>query len=236
MQPNIPLASSQINIADIQTLTAPDFLLVMRADEAEFFQHLIRHYRPQAKIIHIDNKKQLLACVPYIHPNTRIICFCTSIIIPSHILDIVHGNAVNFHPGSPKFPGVSPASFALYQGKKIFGATLHYLDEKIDHGVIIAVEEFNIYPKSQNIYDVGLSAYRAALDLAVNYGEELSNNQRPIITDKKYSWGKKYYPRIQAQNMRRITKDLSMDEVKKRCQYFEHPYCPLDNDYIDGSH
>lgn len=224
---------SLITIQQIRALSAPDFLLIMREDEAVFFDKLIRKYHPQAKIILCDEKQKLMACQKYLQPKTRIICFCTNIIIPDFIIDLVGGNAVNFHPGSPEYRGVCPASFALYEQKTNFGVTLHYIDQKIDHGDIIDVLEFTINPQAQNIYDVGFEAYRAALDLAIHYGAALSDNMTMMQKHDELKWSHGYYSKEKSKIMRRITKELSDDDIIKRCQYFERPYCPLDDDFID---
>jgi phosphoribosylglycinamide formyltransferase-1 len=54
---------------------------------------------------------------------------------------------VNIHPSLlPKFPGLEAWKQALAAGEKITGCTVHYVDEKIDHGDIIAQREVAILP------------------------------------------------------------------------------------------
>jgi phosphoribosylglycinamide formyltransferase 1 len=52
---------------------------------------------------------------------------------------------INIHPSLlPKFPGLEAWKQALAAGETLTGCTVHYVDEKIDHGQIIAQREVAI--------------------------------------------------------------------------------------------
>jgi phosphoribosylglycinamide formyltransferase 1 len=54
---------------------------------------------------------------------------------------------INIHPSLlPKFPGLEAWKQALVAGETVTGCTVHYIDEKIDHGQIIARREVPILP------------------------------------------------------------------------------------------
>ncbi len=70
-----------------------------------------------------------------------------SLVVSLHCQQIFHSNltkntlCVNLHPGIlPHGRGRNPYAFALNDGTAA-GATLHVMDEQIDHGPIIAVQE-----------------------------------------------------------------------------------------------
>jgi phosphoribosylglycinamide formyltransferase 1 len=54
---------------------------------------------------------------------------------------------INIHPSLlPKFPGLEAWKQALAAGEQRTGCTVHYVDEKIDHGKVIAQREVPILP------------------------------------------------------------------------------------------
>src|SRR5262244_916113 len=54
---------------------------------------------------------------------------------------------INIHPALlPKFAGLEAWKQALVAGEQITGCTVHYVDEKIDHGEIIAQRQVPILP------------------------------------------------------------------------------------------
>jgi phosphoribosylglycinamide formyltransferase 1 len=54
---------------------------------------------------------------------------------------------INIHPSLlPKFPGLEAWKQALVAGETVTGCTVHYVDEQIDHGDIIAQRELPILP------------------------------------------------------------------------------------------
>ena len=54
---------------------------------------------------------------------------------------------INIHPALlPKFPGLEAWKQALAAGETVTGCTVHFVDEKIDHGQIIAQHEVPILP------------------------------------------------------------------------------------------
>jgi phosphoribosylglycinamide formyltransferase-1 len=54
---------------------------------------------------------------------------------------------INIHPSLlPKFPGLEAWRQALVAGETVTGCTAHYVDERIDHGQILAQKEVRILP------------------------------------------------------------------------------------------
>jgi phosphoribosylglycinamide formyltransferase-1 len=62
----------------------------------------------------------------------------TRILSPSFI-DRFPDRILNIHPSLlPAFPGVNAVEAALDHGVRVTGVTVHFVDEKVDHGPIIA--------------------------------------------------------------------------------------------------
>lgn len=54
---------------------------------------------------------------------------------------------INIHPSLlPKFPGLEAWKQALIAGETATGCTVHYVDQRIDHGQILAQKEVSILP------------------------------------------------------------------------------------------
>lgn len=66
-------------------------------------------------------------------------------ILPLDILNLPKHKSINVH-GSilPKYRGAAPVQFALLNGEKSTGVTLIQMDEKMDHGPILAMQELKI--------------------------------------------------------------------------------------------
>src|SRR5881394_3468424 len=68
-------------------------------------------------------------------------------VLKSPMLDAFPRCIVNIHPSLlPKFPGLEAWKQAIGAGEKVTGCTVHYVDEKIDHGDIIVRREVPILP------------------------------------------------------------------------------------------
>ena len=68
-------------------------------------------------------------------------------VLKAPMLQAFRRRILNIHPSLlPKFPGLDAWKQALAAGETVTGCTVHYVDEKIDHGDIIAQREVAILP------------------------------------------------------------------------------------------
>src|SRR5881392_3608165 len=68
-------------------------------------------------------------------------------ILKSPMLEAFPRRIVNIHPSLlPKYPGLEAWKQALAADEKVTGCTVHYVDEKIDQGDVIAQREVSILP------------------------------------------------------------------------------------------
>lgn len=73
--------------------------------------------------------------------------------------------AVNLHMAPlPEYRGANQFSFAIIEGKKEFGATIHLIDTRIDHGDILFEERFPI-PGNCWVDELYQLTYKASLNL-----------------------------------------------------------------------
>lgn len=68
-------------------------------------------------------------------------------VLKQPMLEAFAGKIINVHPSLlPKFPGIEAWKQALAAGEQTTGCTVHFVDEQIDHGEIIAQREVPIVP------------------------------------------------------------------------------------------
>lgn len=69
-------------------------------------------------------------------------------VLKTPMLEAFPRRIVNIHPSLlPKFTGLEAWKKALSAGEKTTGCTVHYVDDQIDHGDIIAQREVSILPE-----------------------------------------------------------------------------------------
>lgn len=93
---------------------------------------------------------------------------------------------VNIHPAIlPSFKGMHAIKDAFNYGVKITGVTIHYVDEKIDHGPIILQESLKINDKitlpelEKKVHKLEHKLYPQAIKLILN--NKLRINKRKVI-------------------------------------------------------
>ncbi|MBZ0189469.1 MAG: phosphoribosylglycinamide formyltransferase, partial [Candidatus Obscuribacterales bacterium] len=91
---------------------------------------------------------------------------------------------VNIHPSLlPSFPGINAYRDAFEYGVKVSGVTVHLVDEKVDHGPILAQEPFPRFPDDNlEVFSArGLSVehalYPAVLDQIAKNGIKLPRRE-----------------------------------------------------------
>ena len=110
-------------------ITAPEIKLIAQKYNIKVFQ--LKNLEIGIWKLEIDEIK----------PDFAIVA-AYSQIIPKEILKIPQLGTIGVHPSLlPKYRGASPIQNAILNGDEITGTTLYLMDEKIDHGPILAKRE-----------------------------------------------------------------------------------------------
>jgi len=156
-----------------------EIILLTGSREAPHLSDYLRRQNPALKVTHVESRDDLIcACHPR-RPGTRLVAFCTSVVVPGDILESFDALAYNFHPGPPTYPGKHPASFAIYEAASQFGVTAHEMARRVDSGAIVGVELFDMPPAPRLSLLEALS-FEAAVRLFQRLGPHLATSAAPL--------------------------------------------------------
>jgi UDP-4-amino-4-deoxy-L-arabinose formyltransferase/UDP-glucuronic acid dehydrogenase (UDP-4-keto-hexauronic acid decarboxylating) len=113
-------------------------------------------------------------------------------IIPADVLNAFEGRSLNFHPGLlPEYAGLHTHQWAIRNGEREFGVTVHRMEQRIDTGVIVGQSRFPIKPE-----DTGLSLFSRCLAAGADLfpriisqivrGEPLADTPQDLTRRKLY--------------------------------------------------
>ena len=144
----------------------PRQLLILTAElEAERLGGALRGAAPPGlEVVAVSSARQLSDIAAACLTGTRLLSFCTRVIVPPAILSALTLEPYNVHPGSPEYPGLYPEAFATYDGARQFAATAHVMAPEVDTGEIIKTERFLTGPGWRR-EQLGERVYEAALAL-----------------------------------------------------------------------
>lgn len=75
-------------------------------------------------------------------------------IIGRELIDVT-ATVINCHPGRlPHYRGARPVNWALRNGERLHGVTIHAIDPGIDSGPILGEALFSIWPEADEVRDV----------------------------------------------------------------------------------
>jgi methionyl-tRNA formyltransferase len=102
------------------------------------------------------------------------------------------GQAINFHPAPPEYPGVGSASLALYDRRTTHGVTAHLMTPRYDDGLILRVRRFPIYPDQgyESVFDRALDECLALFREVV---QAIASGEPLRTTDAQ--WSRRPYTR-----------------------------------------
>ena len=122
-----------------------------------------------------------------------VVSFSAPCIFKSELLKLPKFGCINLHCSLlPKYAGLMPSFWTLYENSETFGATVHKMDDKIDNGAILGQIKIP-RPSEASMYNVIRDTKRAGGHLMISViNQILSGNVKAqanhVETEDYYSW------------------------------------------------
>ena len=151
-------------------------------------------------------------------------------IFPKNLLAVADLGIINIHPSLlPFYRGPVPTAWAILNGEKEFGITIHKVDEGIDTGDILVQEKFSI-EDDETGHDLYLRAMKLGANLFIkNFYNIINNNIKP----KKQPIGGSYFGKLKTRVL--INWKDSAESIKNQVRVraiFNPIQTILDNKYF----
>ncbi len=141
------------------------------------------------------------------------ISFISSWIYPSSLLTNASLAAINFHPGSPEYPGTGCTNFAIYNGEKEYGITCHHMQAGVDSGSIIMVKRFPV-KEEDTVFQVTQQCYKLIEESFYELMQIVLKGEKLPVTNER--WKRKPFTRKQLDELCTITQEMTEEEIEKR--------------------
>ncbi len=181
--------------------------------EAKALGPLLQSNNPTLTVIPAVDRNALDRALEKVNSGTRLISFCTSVIVPKAYLGAIPCGAYNFHPGPPSYPGRYPSIFALYEEARNFGVTVHVMAERVDEGPIIAAEWFTV-PDRCDLETLDTMAFKELVSLFKRLARRLASDSTPLKT-KFIKWSGTKRAKADCESLCRIDSSTPPAEAEK---------------------
>lgn len=152
-----------------------------------------------------------------------VISYISPWIVPQEMLERTKKAAINFHPGSPAYPGIGCTNFAIYNNEKEFGITVHHMKASVDTGDIILVEKFPIFP-NDSVFSLTQRCY-AFIYVAFTKIFDCILNDKSLPQSKEV-WLRKPYKRQELDDLCVLSRLMSKEEIYRRERAVTYPGMP----------
>lgn len=189
-------------------------ILLAGKAEASFLTEILRLHNPALEVVAVENLAELETACARSGPGTRLISFCTSVIVPDHLLRALPGPSYNFHPGPPERPGRYPAVFALYDKAPRFGITVHEMQARVDSGAIVTAEWF-VIPENCNLEALEEQTLMELIQAFKILAPHLAIKREPLRR-LFYQWSGRKTTKAECYALANVTADMDSAEAELR--------------------
>lgn len=161
--------------------------------------------QPEGRYPHRLGSPEVAPWARDLRPDLFVLVFVTDF-MPLETIKIATHGGINYHPSLlPKYRGGTAINWAVINGEKVTGVSIHYIDQGVDTGDIILQEKVTIEPEDtvgsvyfDKLYPLGVKLIKEAVAL-IREGkargipqDESQASFQPVITgdDVKIDWGR----------------------------------------------
>lgn len=140
-------------------------------------------------------------------------------IIPKEILEIPKYGCLNLHPSLlPRWRGPSPIQFTILNGDEETGVTIILMDEKMDHGPILAFEKLEIKNKKWKYKELERELANLGAELLIKtIPKWIEGKIKPLAQDES----KATYSKILKKEDGKIDWSKSAKEIERQIRAFD---------------
>jgi len=197
-------------------------LLLTGSFEAGMLMPHLARQATDCAVRHVDTREALELAILEGPQATRLLAFCSAVIVPARLLDLMPGPSYNIHPGPPSFPGRHPESWGAYAGVRRFGATLHEMAPRVDEGAVVDVVSFDV-PERAGQIEFGIGAFRASCELLLRWLGHLTSDDQPLPRSVEHRWSGRKTTHAELEAMCVVTPDIDAEEFERRRRSFAEP-------------
>lgn len=202
------------------------------ATENELCKELCRI--SESEFMEIENRKEVTKYLQDINCRSLIISAGNYYLFPKSVVKKHNLTIINFHNALlPKYPGRNAASWSIYSGDSVSGATWHYVTEQIDAGEILwqgkcdITEDMKAYELSKAIMEIAQTGFESIFPQLLEKrlsGKVQNNNGEKMCLSKDIPGDGKFSVNDSPRNIYRLLR--TMDYGKNRV--FPFPRFELD--------
>lgn len=151
-----------------------------------------------------------------------LLSFLSPWIVPASVLARTK-LALNFHPGSTRYPGIGCYNFALYEGASEYGTVVHHMSSRVDSGALLEERLFPVFA-SDTVESLKLRTMVVMLALFHDIVSTIiARDPLPLSSSE---WKRPPFTRRKLNDLAEIRADMTPDEIARRVRATTYPGYP----------
>lgn len=197
-------------------------IIISDKEKTNTIASLAKKYKVPLVTFTKTNKLVIIGTVKKFNPDL-IIVSSFPYLLPRAIYQFPKYGAINIHAGKlPYYRGYHPLNWALINGEKEIGVTIHYINEGIDSGDILAQEIIEI-SSNDDINSLKEKAIKKGVKLLIDIVQQITRENKRLKGRKQDKLKATYAPK-RAENDGKIDWSKTSREIFNLIRALKSPY------------